>query len=365
MPRSRRWFVVAGLTAAAAAVPVVSSVWPARDTRTDAAKLRERMLRSADVAHQGYAESVGRLAVPELPKLASVTALLSGTTQMRTWYAARDRYRFAVLNTAGERDVFHEVDAEYLWDSGQNTFTEAADLMVRLPRAGDLLPPDLARRILAGAPGDAVSAIASKRVAGVSAAGLRLAPADPDTTVGYVDMWADPDSGLPLQVELTAKGASSPVIMGRFLEIDLGPPPESALSYEVGPDVGFNTAELPDVTSVLASGGLVRPPGRLAGRARRSDALAGLPGVGLYGAGLSSFVMLQLPRDLANSAVDAAVKAGAQQTEDFVRLEIPPLSLAVQRVPRNRRTYLLAGLVSATVLQQAGTELAALPRGNR
>jgi hypothetical protein len=344
---------------------VVSSAWPAEDTRTDAAKLRDRIMRSADVAHQGYAESVGRLAVPDLPKLASVTALLSGTTQMRTWYVGRDRYRFAVMNTAGERDVFHEVDAEYLWDSSQNTLTQALSLNIRLPRAGDLLPPDLARRILSAAPGDAVSTIDSKRVAGVSASGLRLTPADPDTTLGYIDMWADPGTGLPLRVELTAKGVSAPVLMAQFLEFDIGPPPDSALTYDAGPDVGFNTAELPDVASVMATGGLVRPPTRLAGRAQRSDFLAGIPGVGVYGAGLSSFVMLQLPRDLANSAVDSAVKAGAQQTDNLVRLEIPPLSLAVQRVPRTRRNYLLAGMVSGQVLQQAGSELSTLPRGNR
>jgi hypothetical protein len=363
--RNRRWFVVAGLTAAAAAIPVVSSALPASTGETDAARLREKILKSADLPHQGYAESIGRLAMPELPKLASVTALLTGDTRMRTWYAARDRYRFDVLTTASEHDVFRAADYEYIWDYGENTITEVpADLPVRLPRAGDLLPPDLARRILSAAPGDQVRAIPARRVAGVSAAGLRLEPADPDTTVGYVDIWADP-SGLPVQVEMTAKNGSSPVIMARFLEFSLDPPAETALSYELAPDIGFSSAQLPDITSVLASFGLAAPPARLAGRDLRIDALAGVPGVGLYGAGLSSFVVLQLPRDVANSAVDAATKAGAKQVNNTVQLEIPPLSLAVVRSTRTRRTYLLAGLVSGTVLNQAGAELSVLPRENR
>ena len=51
-------------------------------------------------------------------------SLLSQTTQMRTWYAAPDRYRFAVLSTGNEHDVFHDQGGEYLWDYGQHTFTE-------------------------------------------------------------------------------------------------------------------------------------------------------------------------------------------------------------------------------------------------
>ena len=40
-----------------------------------------------------------------------------------------------------------------------------------------------------------------------AAAGLRLSPADPDTTVGRVDVWADPPTGLPLHVEVAPKSA--------------------------------------------------------------------------------------------------------------------------------------------------------------
>jgi hypothetical protein len=290
---------------------------------------------------------------------------------MRTWSAAQDHYRFDVLTTAGEHDVYRDHDTELIWDSAQNTFTEvSANLPVRLPRAGDLLPPELARRILSSAPGDAVSSLPPQRVAGVSAAGLRLVPADPDTTVGHVDIWADPVTGLPLLVELTAKGAASPVILARFLEVSLDPPTADVLTTPLSAGVSYdgssyNVADVPDISAVLASVGLVEPPGRLAGRDLRIDALAGLPGIGLYGTGLSSFVVLQLPRDIANAAVDAATKAGAQNVNNVVQLEIPPLSLAVVRATRARRTYLLAGLVSARVLQQAGAELSVLPRENR
>jgi hypothetical protein len=351
--------VVAGLTAAAAAIPVVSSALPASTDPIDPARLRDLILKSMDLPHQGYAESVGRLAVPELPKLASVTALLSGTTRIRTWVKTRDRYRFDVLNTANEHDVSRVGEFEYVWDYGENTLTEVeADVPVRLPRAGDLLPPDLARRILAAAPGDALRGIPARRVAGISAAGLRLEPGDPDTTIAHVDIWADP-SGLPLQVEVTAKNVATPVIMTRFLEVSLGPPED--FSRQIGPDAGFRTATTPDIAPVLASLGLTAPPPRLAGRDVRTDSFGGLAGLGLYGSGLSTFVVLQLPRDVGNSVVDAATKAGAQQVNNVVRLEIPPLTLAVVRAPR-RRIYLLAGLVSGRVLDEAGADLSMVNR---
>jgi hypothetical protein len=365
-PRNRRWFIVAGLTMAAVAVPVVSDALPASTDAVDPARLRDLMLRSADLPHQGYAESSGRLALPELPKLASVTALLTGTTKMRTWYAARDRYRFDVLALAGEQDVYRTPDYEHIWDSAENKITQVfADMPVRLPRAGDLLPPDLARRILGSAPDDAVTAIDARRVAGMSAAGLRLVPADPDTTIGHVDIWADPVRGLPLRVELTAKDAATPVIMSRFLDVSLDPPTADVLTHKIPPGAGVEAVDVPDISGVLASFGLTTPPGRLAGRDLRTDALAGIPGVGLYGSGLSSFVVLQLPRDVANSAIDAATKAGAKEVDDVFQLEIAPLSLAVMRSNRARRSYLLAGLVSPKVLQRAGAELSVLPRGSR
>jgi hypothetical protein len=33
-----------------------------------------------------------------------------------------------------------------------------------------------------------------------------MTPADPASTVGHVDIWADPSSGLPLMVEIFTRG---------------------------------------------------------------------------------------------------------------------------------------------------------------
>jgi hypothetical protein len=357
-----RWLVVAALTVLAVAIPLAPNVLPTSAEAMDPARLRDLIMRSANVPHQGNAESSGRLPVPELPKLGSVTSLLTGTTRIRTWYESPSRERFDVVTTTGETDVYRSPDGEQTYESGENKVTDLfGTLPIRLPRAGDLLPPELARRVLSAAPGDQLSSIPAQRVAGISAAGLRLVPADPDTTIGHVDVWADPASGVPLRVELTAKGTDKPVLITHFLDFSLERPSDDVLTAKLAPDVGYGTIEASDIAEALGRFGLVAPPARLAGRDLRIEDLAGVAGV--YGTGLSSFVIVQLPRDVANSAFDAATKAGGQKTETTARLQIAPLSLAVVRV--GRRTFLLAGMVSANVLDQASIELAALRRSPR
>jgi hypothetical protein len=362
--KQRRWLVVAALTAVAVAVPFVPNVLPVSTAAVDPAQLRDLIMRSANVPHQGYAESSGRLPVPELPKLASVTSLLTGTTRIRTWYASPSRERFDVITTTGETDVYRNVDGEHTYDSGENKLTALyGTLPIRLPRAGDMLPPDLARRVLNAAPGDALSSIPARRVAGISAAGLRLKPTDPDTTVGHVDIWADPASGVPLRVELTAKNTEDPVLITRFLDFSLDPPDDYVMTPTVPPNVGADSIEASDIADALGRFGLVAAPDRLAGRDLRIEDLAGIASV--YGTGLSSFVVVQLPRDVADAAFDAAKKAGGQEASNAAYLQVPPLSLAVVRSNGGRRTFLLAGLVSTKVLEQAGGELAALRRSPR
>lgn len=356
--------MVAALTVVAVAVPFVPNVLPVSTGTVDPARLRDLIMHSANVPHQGYAESSGRLPVPELPKLASVTSLLTGTTRIRTWYSSPSRERFDVVTTTGETDVYRSADGEQTYESGENKVTDLfGTLPMRLPRAGDLLPPELARRILNAAPGDALSSIPAQRIAGISAAGLRLRPTDPDTTIGHVDVWADPVSGVPLRVELTAKNTEDPMLITRFLDFSLTPPADDVLSSDLSPDVGVGMLEASDIAEALGRFGLVAPPDRLAGRDLRIEDLAGIAAV--YGTGLSSFVVVQLPRDVAESAFDAAKKAGAKQVGNTVTLQVPPLSLAVVRSATGRRTFLLAGLVATKVLDQAGAELAALRRSPR
>ncbi|WP_372669435.1 hypothetical protein [Amycolatopsis kentuckyensis] len=366
--KRRRWAVVAAVAAVLVSVPSVVAALAPAGASVDPARLRDLVLDSAGKPYQGYAESAGSLALPELPNLAPVTALFSMRTPMRAWYAGPDRYRVDILGTAGEHDVYRLPDGEYTWDYGDNTLTELiGEPAVRLPRAGDLLPPELARRILKAAKGDPVSALPGRNVAGVAASGLRLVPADPATTIGRVDVWADPATGVAVRVEVTARGQQAPILVTEFQQLEQTTPVVEAPRPVLGS--GFTVASAPDVTNALGALGQVPLPATLAGRPVVSSDFGGVEGAALYGTGLAAFAVIAVPRAVGNAAADAAGKAGAVQVKlaagTVVQLSITPLSLAIVRSSTFRRSYLVAGTVTPDVLKTVAEELTRLRRSGR
>jgi hypothetical protein len=356
----RRWVLVVAVVTVLAAVPIAINVWPARATSVDAATLRARVAASGRQPYHGYAQSSGLLGLPALPNLTQVTALLSGTTEMRTWYASKDSWRVDVLGPGTENDVYQTPGAQYIWDYGDNRLTQIiGDQPVRLPRAADLTPPELVRRVLSISAGDRVEPLGSRRVAGLTAAGLRLVPASPDTTVAHVDIWADPATGLPVQAELTAKGGIRPVFITRFLEIHLDAPDPSVLNPPAPRDgIGFTETQAPDILSAINRRRPVELPTSVAGLPRR-DAVAGLTAADAYGKGLSAFVLVALPGRFGASAYQQIATFGTKVTvpsgADAAVIATGLVSVLVTRAPG--RTYLVAGLVQPALLQRVAADL--------
>ncbi|HEV2784156.1 MAG TPA: hypothetical protein VGX25_32620 [Actinophytocola sp.] len=365
--KGRRWSLVAVVAGVLVALPAIGSALPVPAVGVEPERLRDMIVRSVERPYQGYAETTGMLSVPDLPNLEQVTSLINGTTRVRSWYDGPSRWRFDVLTAGAERDVYRTPDGEYIWDFGANLVTEVIGAQpVRLPRAGDLLPPDLARWVLRAAPEDRVEALRSRRVAGIAAAGLRLRPADPDTSIGRVDIWADPQTGLPVRVEATARGAGQPFLVTEFLELSLTRPAAETVTPPLPPDSGYNVTVAPDIVNALGAAAPASLPDTLAGRPLRADDLGGLPGVGQYGGGLSSFVVLPLPRNVGGSATDAARKGGGRELTlpggTGMLLTVPPLTVIIERSNVARRSYLIAGLISPAVLERAAAELSLVPR---
>jgi hypothetical protein len=358
----RRWITVLTSVAVLCALPVAVRAGPARAAAVDIEGLRARIGASATQPFHGYAQSNGLLGLPALPRLAQVTALFSGTTQLRAWYADPDRWRVDVIGPGTERGLYRTPAAEWGWDYGDNQLTRVEGVPpARLPRAADLLPPDLARRLVAASAGEPAVPLPARRVAGIAAAGLRIVPADPRTTVGQIDIWAVPDTGLPVQVQVTGRGGARPVLTTRFLELDQGAPAGETLTPpQARPGMGYTTTAAPDLISAadrLAQGPL---PDRLAGQPRRV-AVAGVSAVGLYGVGLAQFVVAPLPGRLGRGAYQAAVRWGRQLTYPTGRaalLSTPLLSMVVVQAGDTGQTYVIVGMVQADVLQSAGSELA-------
>jgi hypothetical protein len=358
----RRWIIVLTCAAVLCAVPVAVRVWPVGTPAVSAETLRTRIRASAGQPFQGYALSTATMGLPELPQLGRVTALFSETTQLRSWYAGRDRWRVDVVGAGTELGLYQTPEGQYTWDYGANQLTQLVGAQpVRLPRAADLMPPDLARRLLAASAGDRVTALPGKRVAGVSAAGLRITPSDRHTTVGSVDIWADPANGLPLQIEITGRASRRPVLVTRFLEVSLTDPAAAVLVPPVPrPGIGFTATSTPDLVSTLGRWLVAPLPPQVAGQPRR-EPVTGLSTAAVYGTGLAQFTVVPLPRRIGAEAYGNALRWGTPLDipgGDGVLISTSLLSVAVVRPATGRRTYLLAGLVDGQLLAQAGADLA-------
>ncbi len=371
----RRWSIVASGTALLCALPAVIAVLPVSASPISAPALRARILASAGVPYEGYAESTVNLGLPLLPGLRNVSLLLDGTTDQYVWYRSPANWRADDVTGTGESDTYADGGVTYLWNYGTNLLTQVTGAEpVRLPRAPDLLPPALARRLLDTAGrADRISRLPARRIAGVDAAGLRLIPAGTGTTIGAVDIWADPASGLPLEVQITSRGTAQPVLISTFLELSRTQPDLAAVIPHPAPDVGFTTTRLPNVDGVLngdgdGDGDSTPFPAQLGGL--RRVALPGSPpGVAIYGTGFSRFVLLPLPRGVGTDALNAAIQAGAGSvplagtggsqagTQAGVLIRTPLLSVLMVRAGFHHAVFLFTGAVTPAVLENSASAL--------
>ena len=362
----RRWAVVAAGVALLCGLPVIASALPAGVPQLTASQLRTRILASADEPYAGYAESNATFGLPPVAGLTGLTSLLNGVTKMRVWQATPGRWRVDVLSDAGERDTYQLSGCRsYIWDSGDQLLTEVRGRQTyRLPRAADLVPPTLALRLLAeGGRRARFSVIAPVRVAGRAAAGLRMTPADPESTVGRVDIWADPSSGLPLRVEVFGRGAARPALESLFFQVSPWHPDPRVLTPARGPGAAFTVTSNRSLAGALSNLGLVALPAELAGRIRL-PVQPGFEMVGAYGGGLTTFAVIGVRGSAARHLVPDAVTAGGTPLViaggAAAEISAPLLNAVIVRPPGFFITFLLAGTVSTQLLEQAATELAEL-----
>jgi hypothetical protein len=355
----RRWAVVAAGTAVICALPAVVAAWPVPDSSVSVAQLRARIIASSDVAYQGYAESSVDLNLPNLPDLGNVIALLDGSTDQYTWYRSSTHWRADVLTDVGEEDTYQSGQDTFTWSYTGNLLTQVLGAQpVRLPRAADLLPPPLARRLLGFAGReDHFSRLPSERVAGMDAAGLRVVPGSTASTIGAVDIWADPANGLPVEVQLFARGATAPLLVTRFLDLSLAKPALSTVTPHPAPGVGYTTTQLPDVSRILNEFGPPLPA-QLGGYTEVANP-GGLADVAAYGTGFARFVVVPLPQHTGTAALSAASSVGASvKVPDGTAVLIQASLLTVELArPPGGPTYLLTGAVTPAVLERAANEL--------
>ena len=414
-----RWLVVAVGVAVLLTLPFVVAALPAHRSALSTNELLARIRASGNQPYQGFALGSGTAGLPSIPQLADVIALLDGQTQLRAYYRGPQSWRVDQIGIGTERDIYQLPDRVAIWDSGSGNRLDFVHLLSRLPRGADLLPPDLARRLVAAvtvypkAPGPAsnspgptkapkatpaigtpatVAALPARRIAGHDADGVRLTPIDQRTLIGVIDIWADPTTGLPLQVEISGRGARTPFLVTRFLDLSFDAPSAAVVTPPGQPDATSVNASVDATLRALGFGSL---PTHLAGMARATDNTAApvLPfsqpdrpqAFGVYGTGLTQFLVIPVPRDIGRDTFDRFESSGGlalalPNDGRGIQLSTPFLTVMVVEAIAwdslrvyagstvqfgHPESYILVGLVSGDLLRAAAEGLSAMPKATK
>ena len=265
-------------------------------------------------ALSGTIEQTSELGLPELPTTgpsastntgaASALELLTGSHTGRVYLNGPDNIRLQVLDNLAERDLVRNGSDVWLYNSKDNS---AAHLTLPAKDAagtdattegGMATPEQLAAKFLSAVdPSTTVSVGTDGSVAGRSVYDLVLTPKTTGTLVGAVSISVDSQTGLPLAVEVTARGQEKPAFRLAFTEISLGAPDASLFTFS--PPAGASVTEqaLPDAAALAQ-----KDPADHA--TQKAEAEKFLAGVTISGTGWDAVVELpagSVPADLSSS----------------------------------------------------------------
>jgi len=359
-------------------LPLAVRAIPATDADVSARDLLGLVRASADEPWSGQAESKGTLQLPEAGRFNGVAALLGEGTRMRGWWRSDQTWRVDRLGLTGENDLIHRDGVTVEWDYEDDEVQVSTDPLVRLPRSSDLLPPVLGRRVVTGEVD--VTRADPRRVAGVDAAGLRVEPSTAASSIDHVLLWADPDTGVVLRVEVY-DGASSrvPVFTSAFSRYDAGQPDGGTTRFTPPAGAELRTEDVLDIADAADQYADVPAPRTLAGlrdvRDLSGREARGRGAVGVYGEGLTQLIAIPLrdqegrplERELGTTFGSREVALGPSPVPDLPdevarRLETTVVALGPLGVALTQNEFgywLLAGAVTRPTLLTAAEDLRA------
>jgi len=184
-----------------------------------------------------------------------------------------------------ETDLIADGSTAWLWESTANSVTEyslppGARAPATPPTPAPLTPQQAAQQVLAAVgKTTTVSVDSNVTVAGQPAYELDLAPRDSRSLVGQVQIAVDGRNGVPLRLQVYARGASSPAFQVGYTAIQFVTPAPADLSFSPPPGAKITRESLdgaqrsgpaPDVSTIgsgwltvldLPSAGLTTPNG--------------------------------------------------------------------------------------------------------
>jgi hypothetical protein len=347
---------VLAATVSLCALPAAIAALRSSEVQASPSVLLSRVVSSGTVEYEGYAESNARLPLPEVPRAERVLDLLGERVRMRVWWQSSRAWRVDELGVIGEHDTYCDGAGLWVWDSERRAATRVEGFpTVRFPRASDLLPPEIGRRLAVAARPSEVSSLPSRVVAGIESAGIRLTPSTPETTLDHVDMWVDPGSGLPLSVEITPRKSDAPIITSTFLALDLRLPDPEVVHFEPPADATVNVTEAADFAQAVDRYSPFVLPESIEGRPLLSS-VAGAAGT--YGDGFALIAILALPEQHSpfddDEMTQVPTSVGPWGTAHVV--ETPLLN--GMTFEQDGITYVLGGTVPTDALEETAVLLA-------
>jgi outer membrane lipoprotein-sorting protein len=271
LSRRARWAVPAGalvITGGVIAGSLISvaQAAPGLPARTPAQLLAE-VADSATPPLTGTVVETASFGLPALPATGnptSLSSLLTGSHTIRVWYSSPGHFRLAVPESLSESDVIADGGTAWLWQSTLNKvtkFTLPAPSAKPQPSQAQpnqtlpdqtlpkqpLTPQQAAQQVLAAVgPTTTVSVASNVTVAGQAAYGLVLAPKDARSLVGQVQIDVDGRNGVPLRLQVFARGASSPAFGVGYTAIQFVTPAPADLSFTPPPGSTVTQVNLAD-----------------------------------------------------------------------------------------------------------------------
>jgi hypothetical protein len=345
--------VIAG-TALLVAAPFAVRAWPAQDRDVSAADLLTSIEDNLDHPYSGYVETRGTLQLPVADRFTDVGDLFGSTTRVRVWWRSADDWRVDKLLATGEQDLVHNAQGTTRWRYEQDDVTLSQDPAIRLPRTADLVPPEVAHLLLDGADESEVRRLPAARVAGVDALGLRLDPAAPQTSIDHVDVWADPDTGVVLRVEVFGNGRAAPAFTSAFEEYSAATPPEERTRFTVPRGADFEFDSVLDIADAATQYAPVLPPDTVAGLVKAPQADRA---VGIYGSGVTRLLTIPIrDREADPLREQLGLTPGVRKVPQGTLVTIGPLGVLMTG-HEHQGGWLIAGTVTADTLTSTAEDL--------
>ncbi len=255
MSRGTRWAVPAGAVVVVGGVMAgslisVAQAAPALPSRTPAQLLAAVAGQTSSPPLTGTVVETSSLGLPALPDTGnptSLSSLLTGTHTIQLSYQDPTHYRVALPQSMSESDLIRNGSNGWLWESNKNTVTHMAipaHAAKAEPKrsAAPMTPQQAANQVLAKVgPTTTVRVLSNTSVAGQAAYQLVLAPKSSSSLIGQVRIAVDGQNNVPLQVQVYAKGASSPAIQIGFTSVSFVKP--AAANFAFSPPAGAKVVQ--------------------------------------------------------------------------------------------------------------------------